>query len=68
MASKNRRDEKKLAAELERRYTPEQINEFQWYVDKEDEKTYRFDFIDHDGKRKNLILNKENGEVTCHNI
>jgi hypothetical protein len=68
MTSKNRRDEKKLAAELERLYTSEQIDNFQWYVDKEDDKTYRFDYIDHEGNRKNLILNKESGDVTCQSV
>lgn len=54
---------KLLQGELQKHYSPEQIEEFSFYPDKEDDVTFAFKFIDHEGNKKKLTHHKHTGHT-----
>jgi hypothetical protein len=67
MAAKIRNHEKKVIKEVYKHYTQEQIDDFGWYPDKDNDQTYCLDFVDHTHQRKNLVLDKETGNICLKN-
>jgi hypothetical protein len=51
--------QKKLLIHLYEHYTQQEVDQFKWHVDKEDDSSYMMDFVDHNENRKNLILSKQ---------
>lgn len=68
MANRNPVYSKKLGKELDQLYTSNQIDEFNWYVDSEDDLYYRFHFIDHEKVERKLVLNKQTNEITLYSV
>lgn len=48
---------------LDGQYSQEEQDEFAWYVDEEDEESYSWRFIDHNGHERKLVFQKENERI-----
>lgn len=55
---------RQLQTALKKYFTKEQIDQFQWYNDKDSEDYYEFVFIDHNKRPRNLVLRKESGTIS----
>lgn len=49
---------------LNKKYTEEELDHFEWAVDKENDTIYRMEFTDHKRSRKALVLTKDTGVIS----
>lgn len=68
MAANSLNHEKKLVRHLQKLYTQDQIDEFNWNVDKEDNEKYLMDFVDHTYTRKHLVLDKKTSAISLKDV